>query len=59
MHSSVCGLFILFQELSTDLKKDINTMINKQERRLIIKLSHFYNHREGADLARRFPLIIF
>ncbi|XP_027087801.1 DNA replication licensing factor MCM3 homolog 2 [Coffea eugenioides] len=40
-------------ELSIELKKDINTMINRQERRLIIKLSHLYNHREGADLARR------
>ena len=44
----------LFQELSIELKKDINTMINRQERRLIIKLSHLYNHREGAALARRF-----
>lgn len=52
-------LIDLFQELNIELRKDISTMINKQERRLIIKLSHLYNHREGADLARRFYILRF
>ncbi|CAI9087943.1 OLC1v1022151C1 [Oldenlandia corymbosa var. corymbosa] len=39
--------------MNIELRKDIGIMINRQERRLIIKLSHFYNHREGADIARR------
>ncbi|KAI5671241.1 hypothetical protein M9H77_11605 [Catharanthus roseus] len=52
-HKRMFLKFFEQSELSTELKKDINTMINKQERRLIIKLSQFYNHREGADLARR------
>ncbi|KAL3520205.1 hypothetical protein ACH5RR_018354 [Cinchona calisaya] len=45
--------FFDHSELNIELKKDVSTMINRQERRLIIKLSHLYNHQEGADLARR------
>lgn len=52
-HKRMFLKFFEQSELSIELKKDINTMINKQERRMIIKLSHFYNHREGTDLAHR------
>ncbi|XP_016460822.1 DNA replication licensing factor MCM3 homolog 2 isoform X2 [Nicotiana tabacum] len=40
-------------ELDTELKKDFDSMINNNRRRVILDLSDFYNDREGSDLARR------
>lgn len=49
-------LIHFLQELDTELKKDFDSMINNNRRRVILDLSDFYNDREGSDLARRFPL---
>ncbi|KAK4488175.1 hypothetical protein RD792_003918 [Penstemon davidsonii] len=40
-------------EYNVELKKSIDLMFTQNRRRCIINLSHFYHHREGADLARR------
>ncbi|KAJ8549358.1 hypothetical protein K7X08_033065 [Anisodus acutangulus] len=40
-------------ELDTELKKEFESMINNNRRRVIMDLSDFYNDREGSDLARR------
>lgn len=45
--------FLFLQELDTELKKEFESMINNNRRRVIMDLADFYNDREGSDLARR------
>ncbi|KAL0310555.1 UNVERIFIED_CONTAM: DNA replication licensing factor MCM32 [Sesamum angustifolium] len=40
-------------EYNIELKKSLDLMFTQNRRRCIVNLSHFYHHREGADLARR------
>ncbi|KAJ8545328.1 hypothetical protein K7X08_017911 [Anisodus acutangulus] len=40
-------------ELDTELKKEFESMINNNRRRVIMDLADFYNDREDSDLARR------